>query len=157
MAAGTWTFFKSAKREILKGNITFSGTVIKAGLHVSGAGMSAGGDYSTVLSISAAGAVRAGESNGYSRSGYSLLAAGLVSVATNNTKYSASNISWSANGGNLGGNTSLKYCLLFLSAAAGGSGYPICFVTLTQTGTITVPDGSALIVNSGGASIFTLS
>lgn len=154
MAAGTWTFFKSAKKKILRGNINFSGTVIKATLHKSGAGLSGAADYDTVASITAA---QLSTTRGYSRSGKTLPSAGLVSVATNNTKYSAGNISWSANGGNLGSATSIKYCVLFLSGAAGGSGIPICFVTLTQTGTITVPSGSALIVNSGGASIFTLS
>lgn len=144
----TWTFFKSAKKKLLRAGFNFSGNSFLVSLHVSGTPLSAGHDLTTLASVSAV-AAQLASVNGYVKGGKTASGTA-VTYSGNNAVFSRKGVCWSAVTGNLGSTASLKYAVLRLSTAA-KSGFPICFATLSTAG-FAVAATNALKINGGGGS-----
>ena len=149
MAAGTWTFFRTAKEKLGQGKLDFDTRVLRVGLFTSAASasLSAGLSVTTFPSI----ANEISEANGYSSSGKSI-SLGDFTLSTNDMTYSGCGVFWSANGGNLGNTAIIKYAVMAASQSS-GTLTPLAFVTLS-TASFAVGAGSRLTINSGGSTYF---
>ena len=149
MAAGTWNFFKNAKRELGTGKLDFDTRALRITLHSIGASanLSANNDITVLSSIGS----ELAATRGYAANGVTISGGSIVLSGTNMIYTGPNQVSWSANGGNLGGGT-IKYAAIHASYAA-GTRFPLAWVTLSTTPFL-VGDGSKLIINSGGGRYF---
>ena len=145
MAAGTWDFFKNAKQELGTGKLDFNTRAIRISLHSIGASanLSANNDMTALSEVGS----ELAATRGYAANGVTISGASLPISGTNAIFTGPNQVSWSANGGDLGSGT-IKYAVLHASYA-GGTRFPLAFVTLS-TSPFQVGSGSKLIINSGG-------
>jgi len=148
MAASAWTWFGRGKAKLLDANIDFGATALLITLHTSGTPFSAGHDFSTLASASAVNAQLA-SSNGYDKGGQTA-SSHTIALSGNNAVVSAAGVSWSANGGTLGG-ALVRFAVARMAASANADGIPFMFSALS-TAEFTVADTNALKLNGGRAS-----
>ena len=150
MAAGTWNAWKRAKLEIGQGRIDLSTRELRITLHSVGASANLGAnvDITTLASVGS----ELAATRGYAANGKTI-SAGAWALSGTDAVYSGSGVFWSANGGNLGSGT-VKYAVIHASEA-GGTRFPMFYVTLTST-PVLVANGSRVTINNGGAIYFKL-
>ncbi len=149
MAAGTWDFFKRTKEELGLGTFDFSARALRISLHSIGASvnLSANNDVTALSEIGS----ELAATNGYSVNGETI-SGGLWTLSATDAVYKGvTGVFWSAGGGNLGSGT-IKYAVLHVSLA-GGSRFPLAWVTLSTTPFL-VADASRLTINNGGGDFF---
>lgn len=149
MAAGTWNFFVRCKEKLGLATFDFSARALRITLHSIGASvnLSAANDMTAISEVgSELSAARGYLANGKTISG------GLWTISATDAVYKGvTGVFWSADGGFLGTGT-IKYALLHASLA-GGSRFPLAWVTLSST-PFQVADASRLTINNGGGDYF---
>src|SRR5438105_1473642 len=138
MAAGAWTFYNKARKNLGAGSIPLLTATFQMTLHTS-----ASNAATVTLSVYGSITSEVSEANGYSSSGKSL--AGVTWTAGASAKQERFNANanfWSANAGNI---ANIKFAVLWITRASAGARKLLCFSQLS-TAQFTISSGNRLTV-----------
>lgn len=141
--AGAWKVMSRAKKKIANGTMSLNGAFRIALVKTMGA---------TPADVSLLGSfTEVADGNGYADKSLSAEAwTGADAVNDVTMKFDASNVIWTATGGNI---TSIKGAVVFLS---GATAHVLCYSTLTTGSAFTLASGNTLTVAMASTGIFEL-
>jgi hypothetical protein len=152
MAAGAWTFYNKAKKNIGNGLIKLSGAGFKMALYTSAAGTNAiNAALSTIGSIGN----EVAAANGYAAGGQAMTVTWTAGVSAGQLRFSFTNLIWTGTGGTI---PNIKFAIAYFSGAASAgkkkllaySQLSTSQFTLTQNNTLTVAPSATGMFNLAG-------
>lgn len=126
MAAGAWTVYNEAKKKIGNSTLNLAGTVFRMSLF-----QSTSNAATLTLSIFNEVTNEVADGNGYSTSGKAMTGeVWTVGRSATEYKFDADDSVWTATGGAI---NSIKFAVIWVSAAASANRFVLCRSTLTTT------------------------